>query len=181
MKLGLLVLFLFGGVQGDYLPSKKGTRWVYRRGSQEVVLTVAGTEKVGGKSCVILETNRGGRRERSWIQNSGGGLKIRRVMSRGKVSDLSSPALLLQFPLQGGRTWTAKIPFGNEIVEYDYRNLGQEKVRVPAGEFLAWKIQANGRVSGNRFSQVSWYSAKTGWLVKQTTGNQTMELKSYSR
>ncbi len=158
MKLTFLVLFLFGNGQGDFLPTKRGTSWRYQSG---VVQTIVGTEKVGGISCVVMETNRGGRKEKTWIQNSRGGLVIRRVSSRGQVNDLRSGALLLKFPLERGVTWKARIPFGNEVVEYSYRNLGKEKVRVPAGEFNAWKIQATGQVSGSRFSQVSWYSA---WL-----------------
>ena len=106
---------------------------------------------------------------------------IRRVSSRGQVNDLRSGALLLKFPLERGVTWKARIPFGNEVVEYSYRNLGKEKVRVPAGEFNAWKIQATGQVSGSHFSQVSWYSARTGWIVKQTTGGRDLELKSFSK
>ena len=181
MRLALLALVLLGNVQGEYLPSRKGANWVYRSGSQAVIQTVAGTERVGGANCVILETNRGGKKERMWIQNSRGGLQIRKVLSRGAVNELRSPALLLKFPLKRGDSWKARIPFGNDVVEYSYRNLGPEKIRVPAGEFQAWKIQASGQVAGSRFSQVSWYSGKTGWMVKQTTDGRVMELKKYSR
>jgi hypothetical protein len=179
MKLIFLVLVFGGNAQDDFLPSRQGARWIYRSGAQEVVLTVAGTEKVGGVACVVLQTKRGVSTERVWIQNSRKGLQIRRVMSRGKVNDLRSPALLLKLPLKKGDTWKAQIPFGNEVVEYDYRNLGQVKIRVPAGEFLAWKIEARVRVSGKRSTQVSWYSKKAGWLVKQTTAGRGMELKSF--
>ena len=181
MKLAFLVLFLFGNAQGDFLPTKRGTRWEYRVGSVPVVMTVVGMENVGGASCVVVETTRGRKKERSWIQNSRGGLQIRRMMSGGRVNNLGSPALILKLPLKRGDTWKARIPILNEVAEYSYRNMGQEKVRVGAGEFTAWKIQATYQVSGSRFSQVSWYSAKTGWLVKQTTGGQKMELTKYSR
>ncbi len=181
MKLIFLVLVFGGNAQDDFLPSRQGARWIYRSGAQEVVQTVTGTEKVGGVSCVVLQTKRGGRTERAWIQSSRRGLQIRRVMSRGKVNDLRSPALLLKLPLKKGDTWKARIPFGNEVVEYAYRNLGQVKIRVPAGEFLAWKIEAKIRAAGTPSTQYSWYSGKTGWLVKQTTGGQKLELKSFSK
>jgi hypothetical protein len=90
-----------------------------------------------------------------------------------KDSDLR----LLSFPLEVGKKWS----FSDEYTDYSYGGMegkmdvgatvvGYEKVRVPAGEFDAFKLQADGKwVSGGAsggFSRAYWYAPAARAVVK---------------
>ena len=105
---------------------------------------------------------------------------------------------LLSFPLEVGKKWT----FSNEFVQkdVDYKGrldmsvtvVGREKVRVAAGEFDAFKLEAKGKsgVDGGSgagsidVARTYWYAPAARTIVKQETrnptrGSETIELVSY--
>jgi hypothetical protein len=90
-----------------------------------------------------------------------------------KDSDLR----LLSFPLEVGKKWR----FSDEYTDYSWGGVegkmdvgaevvGYEKVRVPAGEFDAFKLKADGKwVSGGAsggFSRTYWYAPAAREVVK---------------
>jgi hypothetical protein len=87
---------------------------------------------------------------------------------------------LLSFPLQVGKKWS----FSDEYTDYsrdgivgkmdvDAEVVGYEKVRVPAGEFDAFKLQADGkRIEGGNTTGISWtywYAPAARAVVKWET------------
>jgi hypothetical protein len=87
---------------------------------------------------------------------------------RRKDSDLR----LLSFPLEVGKAWT----YVDDYLLKDLGTKGQgkysvvvltfEKVRVPAGEFDAFKLEATGTFSGvSGFDPVSGSSSRTYWYA----------------
>ena len=105
---------------------------------------------------------------------------------------------LLSFPLEVGKAWT----YVNDYVLKDSGTKGQqkysvvvltyEKVRVPAGEFDAFKLEATGTFSGTAYvgpvsgssSRTYWYAPAARAIVKDdindpNRGRYGFELTSY--
>ena len=106
---------------------------------------------------------------------------------------------LLSFPLEVGKAWT----YVNDYVLKDTGTKGQqkysvvvltyEKIRVPAGEFDAFKLEAKGTFSGEAYvgpisgssSRVYWYAPAARAIVKDeindpNRGRYGVELTSYT-
>lgn len=180
MSMILWLLALGVGAQEDFIPFRKGIRWVYKQGDTEFVQTVTKIEKVGGTECFVLESGLSGSAERMWVAVSGEGVFLHQVDSGGSPLTLSKPALMLKYPLKKGDRWEALVPSGETNLEYQFENAGPESVEVPAGKFEAWKIQGKGIASGREFSVTYWYAKGVG-KVKQVTsagkGELRLELK----
>ncbi len=91
-----------------------------------------------------------------------------------------------QFPLQVGKTWTARYgqsTGGGEFIQQTGSGtvMGIEKVTVPAGTFQAYRIDAR---HGPDIRTTSWYAPEVGFFVKvQSSSPQQLnfELVSYHR
>lgn len=165
----LAVLIVLAGelsAQEDFIPLKKGWKWVYKQGDSEFVQTVAASEKVGGIECFLLESELGGQKECMWVSAAADGMWLHRIRSGESTSDLPKPALLLKYPLKQGDRWDARVPSGDVTIEYQFENGGQEEVEVPAGKYSAWVIKMKGTASGQEFAGTYWYAKGVG-LVKQ--------------
>jgi len=101
-----------------------------------------------------------------------------------------APFLAVRADLQVGKTW-ADIPGLTHMSEFDRwrvqaKVVGREKVRVPAGEFDAYKVELEASrphsvspfdtLYVSRISLIAWYSADTGRVVK--TVRKTFNLKN---
>ena len=103
---------------------------------------------------------------------------------------------LLSFPLEVGKKWAYSDDFLQKDVDYTGHSevnvtvVGHEKVRVPAGEFDAYKLEAKGKdgVRGGPpardVTRTYWYAPAARAVVKyQTTnptrGPETLELVSF--
>lgn len=101
-----------------------------------------------------------------------------------------APFLAARAELQVGKTW-ADIPGLTHMSEFDRwrvqaKVVGRENVRVPAGEFDAYKVELEASrphsvspfdtLYVSRISLVAWYSAQTGRVVK--TVRKTFNLKN---
>lgn len=87
-------------------------------------------------------------------------------------------AQLLVFPMAVGKEWkqnygmkaqngaTSKVDTENKVIAW-------EKIKVPAGEFEAYRIEGKGWMNGvswqgsRRIVQTNWYSPEVGRMVKQ--------------
>lgn len=113
---------------------------------------------------------------------------------RSDNSDLK----LLSFPLEVGKKWTFANDFLQKDVSYKGRSdmdvavIGYEKVRVPAGEFDAFKLEAKGKsgVGGaanpgsTTVARTYWYAPAARAIVKHESRNpnrgiETIELVSF--
>jgi hypothetical protein len=85
----------------------------------------------------------------------------------------------LPFPLEAGKTWSTRVkatdPASGRVnnVRIDGKVVGWERVRVPAGEFDALKIQrivyagnAEHFLSEEKITEVDWYAPKVGRIVR---------------
>ena len=90
-----------------------------------------------------------------------------------------------KFPLQVGNEWTEKMVLttptgGKSRIDFDARVSGYEKVRTPAGEFDAFKVEHTGWVNGISWTgafkvvQTTWYAPAVGRMVRT-------EFKEYRR
>jgi hypothetical protein len=107
----------------------------------------------------------------------------------------------LRFPMRVGQQWThvGSVRFkdnGSQArVETVVRVEAWERVRVPAGDFDAFRLRAKGTIHGTSYagsgqlrgetSSVYWYAPTVRAIVKQTgrstyRGEQTIELVDYS-
>jgi hypothetical protein len=176
------MLVLLCAPQDDFIPLKKGAKWIYKFSDKDVVQSVTGTEKIGTVDTFVVESDMSGQKERMWIAPNAEGMWLHKVHSGDSVSELPKPAMLLKYPLKSGDTWESKIPTGDAIVEYAFENAGEEEVTVPAGKYTAWKIKMRGKMGGVQFSGTYWYSKGVG-LVKQSIsspgGEFRLELKEF--
>ncbi len=178
----LALIAAFAAPQDDFIPLKKGVKWVYKMQDQDVVQSVTATEKINNTETFVVESDMGGQKERTWIAPNAEGMWLYKVQSGESVSELAKPVMLIKYPLKSGDTWESKIPLGNSIVDYTFENGGEEEVTVPAGKFTAWKIKMKGKMGGLSFSGTYWYAKGTG-LVKQSMsspqGEFRLELKEF--
>ena len=105
---------------------------------------------------------------------------------------------MLNFPLAVGKKWSCSTNAYNFIqqapftIEYNVTVIAHERVRVPAGEFDAFKLQANGRVGVNappgpgamEETRMYWYAPEARAIVKEEVRNPyrgafTVELVTY--
>ena len=164
------VLLIWAGAQlaaqEEFVPMKKGRKWVYKQGDSEFVQTVAGTEKVGSVECFVLQSEVSGQKESMWIAVNAEGSWLHKIRSGEVVSELPKPAQLLKYPMNKGDRWDARVPSGDLVIEYQFENAGQEEVEVAAGKYQAWTIKMKGMASGQEFSGTYWYAKGVG-LVRQ--------------
>lgn len=102
----------------------------------------------------------------------------------------------LKFPMEVGATWESKsevsLPDGGKSrISSDNKVVGIEKIRTPAGEFEAYKVETRGAVQGVtwngyfRVVQTQWYApsvqrvVRTEYKEQRVSGLDTLrELKS---
>lgn len=92
---------------------------------------------------------------------------------------------MLSFPLAVGKKWSCSTNAYNFIqqtpftVEYNVTVIASERVRVPAGEFDAFKLEAKGRVGVNgppgpgavEETRIYWYAPEAKAIVKEEVRN----------
>lgn len=89
---------------------------------------------------------------------------------------------LLSFPLSVGKTWTFKTDWKNKVANSsgnesaDVKVAAFEKVRTPAGEFDAFRIESvgfweNNRGRRGRLARTLWFAPSVRTVVKYETDN----------
>jgi S1-C subfamily serine protease len=160
----------------------KGDRWRYRQ--------LDGRRPVGTVNVEVIELGSGRVRERITKDGSAGFSVEREV-----VPEFSASAFVPSLPVPGGYTLlelsayfppgtdlaSSKVPrqasgdltllsHGKRSLVWNIRVMGQEKVRVPAGEFDAWRIDAVSETVTRhgliKFTYRIWYSAAMQRAVK---------------
>ena len=88
------------------------------------------------------------------------------------------------WPLQVGKKWRAEPRWVDHVVQPDWSGqywtefevVAYEEVRVPAGNFMAFKVEATASSSGDSY-EVIWYAPDVGAFVKGSWGR--MENSGY--
>ena len=130
------------------------------------------------------------------IERTDNGLRVVLTPDLNEIESTSykhSDSRLLSFPLELGKQWHCTDEFLSKFIGKEARMnwsvavVGYEKVRVPAGEFDAFKLEARGSwISGSHTGEESrtyWYALAARGVVKSeiqdTSGFTTTELAEF--
>ena len=165
---------------------KVGDQWRF-----EVHLgTGPGAMKVQDVSRVVTSVTAAG------IERTDNGVKVLLTPELNEIESTSykhSDSRLLNFPLEVGKQWHCTDNILSKFIGKEVRTdwsvavVGYEKVRVPAGEFDAFKLEAKGSwISGSKTGEESrtyWYAPAARGVVKSeiqdTSGLTTTELAEF--
>lgn len=150
----------------DYFPLKPGAAWTYRMSSgQAMEVKVVGTSNVGGQACAVVQTNLGPQKSVEHQAVTRDGLTAFKVENAAGVFEYPTPILRAKLPFTKGDTWQIRLQEGAQLNTYVYLTEGEEKIKVAAGDFDAWKVVATLRLPQGQAVMSSWYAKGVG-LVK---------------
>lgn len=170
IAVALLTVPLAAAPSVSYFPLPVGATWARRADDGvEIAARVTETKTVGTTQCSVLETRTG--------RGIGGGVirvcyeqtadAVHAVETRGLgiTLKLEPPRPVLQFPPQAGRSWSwtpTNVPLSMTVTD---TWLQEETLRVPAGTFMAWKLQSVSKRGSATVTLYTWYAAGVG-IVK---------------
>jgi hypothetical protein len=168
--LALGFAFLFGAAahaqpspprDADYFPLNKGAKWTYKVGDSEVVVSVAGTERVNNEECVRVETRSGN------VEKSVECYAVRPDgIYRTKVKDdsIKPPVKFLALPVKPGNSWPVDSKIGAQTAKGTFVVKGdRERVKVPAGEFDAVLVEGSAfEIAGVKTTIRVWFARGRG-------------------
>lgn len=151
----------------DYFPLKPGAAWTYRMSSgQDMEVKVVGSSQVGGQACAVVETRLGPQRSLEHLAVTRDGLTAFKVENASGTFEYSTPILRAKLPFAKNDTWQIRLQEGAQLNTYVYLCEGEEKIKVAAGAFDAWKVVATLRLPQGQAVMSNWYAKGVG-LVKQ--------------
>ena len=124
---------------------------------------VKGTNKVVVKR-VDVANNRVELADGSLTDLMGGALK------EGNKRRYDQPMQVNPAELQVGRKWASRFVQSGDVSgtgEYDFRITERQKVKVPAGEFSAFRIEGNGSFMGKRIRLMRWVVPGINFTVRR--------------
>jgi hypothetical protein len=163
-----------------YFPTRVGTKWVYTRGGSDETHTVTKVEVKEGETLVTVEWDRGVPEKPSEVVSvRPDGLYL--VSETGVPYD--PPWLILRCPVELGKGWkwkTQRELGGQDVTISDERTTASERIKVPAGEFDAVRVEAeySFQPGGGRVRTVYWYAPHVGLV--QINRPPHLVLKSFS-
>lgn len=175
--------------------ARAGEQWRYvahdgytrlPRGEVTVVVTGAGSDAIR-----VTRTASGQTYEEQYTP--AGGWLARQLTNLQPLR--FQPALsALPFPLQAGKTWHETVVATDPAtglqyrVRVDGRVQGWERVRVPAGEFDALRVEryiyagnAGSFRTEERIHEIDWYAPQAGKVVKQAASSEYTDLSKSCR
>lgn len=169
-SLALLLVLVPAAAHGQvkdspYYPLKVGTKWEYKAGDQKFTMRVAKHEKYGDTMCALVETVADDKviaSEHIAVTDDG----VYRYSFNGQKAE--PPVRIFKLPPTKGDTWKFETKMGPESVKGTMR-MGEDKVKVPAGEYTAFSAGSDDCKVGDRppFTFMNWYAQGVG-MVKQT-------------
>ncbi|HMK44172.1 MAG TPA: hypothetical protein VK445_08555 [Dissulfurispiraceae bacterium] len=165
------------GHQAEQPAYSAGDYWIFvKTGSTETEPSADASDVKDNRLEYVGEQN--GNYAFTW--NGKPHLKDKNLTTVGNVKGYPGP--ILKFPLTVGKTWTEFYEGGYAGAKYTHRILfnvdAYEKIKVPAGEFMAYKITAERRTQLKQAviaSHTYWYSPEVKQIIKGTN----YELKEY--
>ena len=198
MKLATLILTaapLAIGFGGELIPTADGTSWRYNMTEEigkgldvqhakpdadgkirlPVLYRINGTENIDGKDLLKFEMHRGGAITNTDLLtiNEQGILCWARINLDGEQINFNPPQMMIANPLKKGASWDFNSDaVGGELkVHQHYDVLGEEDIKLPAGEFHAFHIQGEQTLPGPMTID-RWFAPGVG-IVKDVTTMRT--------
>ena len=188
----LLLVFLLAAADtsprnsgADYYPLREGLSWVYQDGTQEVTITITGTEKIDGKLCYIMEEQRGiGSKSRKWVTKAREGVRVLRYDYVGTLLDFDTPVYRFKYPHGRKHTWKWKGTIAGSAWEFEGKQLGFETLKVGERSYRCLKTRVDYKYSGREYYRTQWYAPGVGLVkvAKTSPGTDvitTTELKEF--
>lgn len=174
----------------DYFPCPKGGEWNYKINSsngvtmdmRRLVTEVSKLDKGGYK--VVINSYSPTETINTYLKVAGWVYTDKAVTpSVSYTFDYEKDCNELMNPLATGKTWSYKGTAGGMSITQDWKCVGVEAVKVPAGEFKsAIKVTSTSDMGGNASKYTFWYVDRVG-MVKSITEaggvTSTTELVSY--
>jgi hypothetical protein len=195
MKIAILIITLapFAVVRGDELiPTAVGTSWRYNMTEEvgkglnvpnskpdadgkirlPVVYRIDGTENIDGKDLFKFEMHRASAITNTDLLsvNDQGIICWARINLDGELVKFNSPQTMIAAPLKKGAGWDFNGQVGELKVHQHYDVLGEEDVKVPAGEFHAFHIRGE-QTSPSSMTIDRWFATGIGIVKDVTTMN----------
>ena len=195
MKTAILIITLapLAVVCGDELiPTAVGTSWRYNMTEEvgkglnvpnskpdtdgkirlPVVYRIDGTENIDGKDLFKFEMHRANAITNTDLLsvNDQGIICWARINLDGELVRFNSPQTMIAAPLKKGAGWDFNGQVGELKVHQHYDVLGEENVKVPAGEFHAFHIRGE-QTSPSSMTIDRWFATGIGIVKDVTTMN----------
>ena len=185
----LVLMPLICGAAEPLLPTAEGMTWNYdlvqERPSSSLDLTepneqerlrvtyrLGGIQKIDNKDLQRLEIYRGDTLDSIDLLavEERGIVCPARTDSKGSITKLIPPQMMLSTPLKTGTSWDFDGTIGDTKVNQRYEIRGEEDIAVPAGKFHAWRIHCE-QTSPRAASIDRWFVPGTGFVKVVTTIN----------
>lgn len=179
----LLVLGNLGGQAGEKMPNfyplKEGNAWHYRADINGKTGNYVGRIAKMEMGMAVLEGAMDGKViATEHLSQAKEGILRHKYNGMG----VDPPLLLLPYPVKAKDKWSGKLKIGPIEAQYAAESR-EEKVKVPAGEFKAIRVDISMVEMGNKVSTSYWFVQDIGF-VKQTvqlgTINIVVELEKHT-
>lgn len=179
----------------DYYPLRVGNTWTYivEKGEEvkEERIVVSKRVKVGKVNCYLRENTDKERTSKMFCSKDKGGVYLRRMIGKAPIFgkwelEPNPPMIMLKYPLEVGKEWVwkgkiemLKVP---KLMEMTCKVLKKEKIKVPAGEFVCFKVQTERTGMGKGIIDYHWYAKGVGLIKSESEtkkGRVIRVLKSY--
>lgn len=166
--------------QTDLLgPTAVGTKWVFVLNGVATTNEITAIKEVDGGKLVTVERapEGGGLRFGEVLRVSADGL----ALVEGPVGKrVDPPRVLLKLPAKAGDKWVNRLRDGKLTISCTVR--GMEKIKVPAGEFEALRVDEEyDKGQGVFLRASSWYASGVGAVKHANDGTEGLLLKSFER
>ncbi len=162
-----------------YYPLTPNTKWTYKVMGNEIVMRVAGYEKVGDVNCAKIETlvnDKVQAFEHVAVMEDG----VYRYSINGQRPD--TPVRFLKLPPKEGDTWKVETKIQNQPIKGEFTTR-MEKVKVGNKEYEAIVIDGPNFKIADMNSAIKYWFAKDVGIIKLSFtlgGNDaTLELEKY--
>jgi hypothetical protein len=144
-----------------YYPTRVGTKWVYLRGGVEETRVVTRAEARAGEKVVTVEdVRKEGNKPYQTVSVRPDGLFL--VSESGEAYD--PPWQVLKLPFKAGEVWETTTRRTTLRIASKKTTDGEERLKVPAGEFATLRIKSEWSSGVGRAPTRSsyWYAAGVG-------------------
>lgn len=157
-------------------PDADGTLWRYRLSTEPdgnstvLIRRITSPKSDADQKTLSVETVVNGVTSSTELLKSDGNavLAISRRAADGKVAIFDPLPTVLPENLDAGVTWNTRAEIACVHLSLTTRIMGEESIKTPAGEFLAWRI--HGEQAGT-ISTVAdrWFVKRIGWVKESVT------------
>jgi hypothetical protein len=195
MKIAILIITLAPLAVvcgGELIPTAVGTSWRYNMTEEvgkglnlpnskpdadgkirlPVVYRIDGTENIDGKDLFKFEMHRGSAITNTDLLsvNDQGIICWARINLDGELVKFNPPQTMIAAPVKKGAGWDFNGQAGELKAHQHYEVLGEEDVKVPAGEFRAFHIRGE-QTSPSSMTIDRWFATGIGIVKDVTTMN----------